>query len=287
MSQIDIPAPPTLTGTDKTKIDVLRDYLFQMSRTLNEGLSTLDVDNFNPRSVIVQSVEQSKEQSVALQQRAAALKTLIISTATEITKVEDILRAEMSSTYAAKSQFGTYINEQTQKFEITAQGISGALSQSDIVSTLDTRASTLEEETTKAKEKQKSFETYISKQEGYYKLGWIEWTPGDFTSHVVGLAVGDSFTFSAESEDEETIDDVTYQKIEVSGAYGALYTSHGIRFYVNGQLAATFSYNDTEGRYSLITPFLDAGTVSVQGGLSMGKWRISQDDNGFSITYAG
>lgn len=287
MSQIDLPAPPTLTGTDRTKIDVLRDYLFQMSRTLNEGLSTLDVDNFNPRSVIVQSVAQSKEQSVALQQRAAALKTLIISTATEIKKVEDILRAEMSSTYTAKSQFGSYFNETTQTFEITAQGISGALEQSDIVTTLDTRATNLETAKDQAKARLDNFEIYISKQEGYYKLGWVEWTPGDFTSHVVGLAVGDSFTFSAESQDEETIDDVTYQKIEVSGAYGALYTSHGIRFYVDGRLAATFAYDESAGRYYLNAPYLDAGTVSVAGGISMGNWRISQDDNGFSITYAG
>lgn len=291
MSQLNLPTPPTLTGSEQNQITVLKDYLFRMSRMLNDAVNGLDLDNFSRKSIVRETISQSQETTKSLMQRAESLKALIISTAHTIMSIDEIMDKILTSEQFAQSIFGTYKRKEEGHYTFDASKFSGDLSKEEWVTDLSVDYDKLhtvlygtegDDDDVGALIRLGALEAYKITNEANFKLGWVTMDGED----VVGLALGQKFMFEAASN-PKTIDGVTYEplKLTETQAYGALYTSKGIQFYVDGNPVAEFRLNDNK-TYYLYSPLVTANKLTLTGNLEMAPWRIDQS-NGFSILYMG
>lgn len=288
MAKISLPMPPVLAGAEQNQITQLRDYLFQMSRILSDGMHSLDVDNFASGSKVLETVQMSQEVSKSLQQRAATLRALIISTATEIVKLEDKKFMTLLSSYMAKSEYGTLFEEEEGTYTFAATGLNEALKKTSTITNLDTRGLEFEKalkgdpddpDDTGALGKIADLELYQRRDEASILLGWVD-IDGQPS---VGLALGHNFSFDATIPDsEQKIGQFTYKKLSTEGSYGALYTARGIEFYMNGNLVASWKIDEATQEYRLETHSL----YVEDGNLNLDPWKIDTSD-GFKILYVG
>ena len=115
MSLVSMPSAPA--GTLAQQVQQQYAYLFQLAQTLNLSLQALEGSGgaaVQARQVAAEAARQGREERA---QQAANLKSLIIKTADTVRQEMDRRWTELSGTYVAQSEFGTYLEKTSQEIE--------------------------------------------------------------------------------------------------------------------------------------------------------------------------
>ena len=159
---------PNITGvTEQEQLMQIKNYLYQLTGQLNFALKSVNGEgNYSPQIVSrddgtvanpVTDIEEKLKNFIEL-------KNLIIKSADVITFFEDIVTRELEGNYVAKSEFGEYQKQTSNKFVETSENVTNYYE-----STQQILANKLE----------------IRKDNCYIKTGWL-----DDDNTVAGLEVG-------------------------------------------------------------------------------------------------
>lgn len=248
----NMPAPPTLVGTEAEQLVQMHRYLFRMNEMLNQAITT---GNIQLQTVSAQQAKQSEvSESVSadLVGQYNQAKALIIKTAHTVRSEMDRIVDELKSKYIAISEWGTYEENIRQEIEKTATGI---VQEFDYDAKLEAIGT--------------DFESYKIESRGYIQSGIIGYD--DQNLPIYGIAVGQDL-----SSRTVTIDGVEHQEIDMTRNL-ATYTADRITFWQNGVEAAYIASN-----------LMTINKVKAIEGLQFGDdWEISRTRGGFAIKWIG
>lgn len=236
----DIRLPNISASADaSTQMAQMRSYLYQMVEQLNWALSALD--SGGTASLPVQTVGQAAPAtSDETDQRMANLRDLIIKSAESVQTELDA----MSSTYVARSDFGTYREDINQRITTNSTKI-----EQQFAFAAEIQANTNRVEV--------DFAAYKTNVEGYIRQGIVGY---DGTIPIIGIAIGqDIRTTQTGVETEQGVFDVIDKRSNMS-----VWTTDKLSFYIGGQEAAYFS----NGKLTVSQIATDRITGS-------GKWDVS------------
>ena len=204
-----------------------------------------------------QAQKAVQENRPKLRNRISNLKSLIIKSAHTVRSEVETLEKSLQSTYVAISDFGTFQEDITGKFEATAASLSQTI---DYYATLNDKLGSVSNE----------FDTYVIDVEGYIRQGIIGY---DGAIPIIGIAIGRDLTVTGT---QETVNGKTYDVIDTSSNM-SVWTPDKLAFYVNGAEIAYFSNGA-----------LYVNAVIVQERLVIGhnKWLIDHS-NGLTIRWIG
>lgn len=254
----DIRLPNISASADaSTQMAQMRSYLYQMVEQLNWSLSALDSRGtasmpVQTASLPVQTVGQSAPAtSDETDQRMANLKDLIIKSAESVQAEFESL----SSTYVARSDFGTYREDIDQRITANSTKIE---QQFAFASEIQANTNRVEVD----------FAAYKTDVQGYIRQGIVGY---DGTIPIIGIAIGqDIRTTQTGVETEQGVFDVIDKRSNMS-----VWTTEKLSFYIGGQEAAYFS----NGRLTVAQIATDRITGS-------GKWDVSFT-NGVKFKWMG
>ena len=236
----DIRLPNISASADaSTQMAQMRSYLYQMVEQLNWALSALD--SGGTASLPVQTVGQAAPAtSDETDQRMANLRDLIIKSAESVQTELDA----MSSTYVARSDFGTYREDINQRITTNSTKI-----EQQFAFAAEIQANTNRVEV--------DFAAYKTNVEGYIRQGIVGY---DGTIPIIGIAIGqDIRTTGTSVETEQGVFDEIDKRSNMS-----VWTTEKLSFYIGGQEAAYFS----NGKLTVSQIATDRITGS-------GKWDVS------------
>ena len=109
---------PQFSGTEKEQLSQVRSYLYQLASQLQWALNNVNTSS----TVIVQSLPKSREATAASGRSASneaqatfdSIKSLIIKSAEIVDAYYEEINKRLSSEYIARSDFGTYTQQNTQ-----------------------------------------------------------------------------------------------------------------------------------------------------------------------------
>jgi hypothetical protein len=118
---------PHITGvTEKEQLVQIKNYLYQLTGQLNFALKAVNSEgNYNPQ-IISHDDSEGLQQVTEIEEKLKnfiELKNLIIKSADVVEFFEDIVTKELKGKYVAKSDFGTYQEETTNKFVETSENV--------------------------------------------------------------------------------------------------------------------------------------------------------------------
>lgn len=245
---LNLNAPPRLTGDTADQLRQITSYLYQLQRDLNVALDSVD-------SVVSQAAENTaKAAEGTVYETAKSLKSLIIKTASVIQQEMDSWTQTLEGSYLAISDFGTYREEVSQEITATATEI---VNRFNYESNLAARVAELEVENTALK-------TYKVETEQYTKSGLLYYDDDEVP--VYGYAVG------------EVLTRVTVNGVETVRREDLLSTwSAGrLNFWQGGNIVAYYANNKM---YVTDGEFLNS--------LQIGDWIITTTGGNLDIDYAG
>ena len=254
----DIRLPNISASADaSTQMAQMRSYLYQMVEQLNWALSALDSGGtaslpVQTASLPVQTVGKAEPAtSDETDQRMANLRDLIIKSAESVQMELDA----MSSTYVARSDFGTYREDIDQRITANSTKIE---QQFAFASEIQANTNRVEVD----------FAAYKTDVEGYIRQGIVGY---DGTIPIIGIAIGqDIRTTGTSVETERGVFDVIDKRSNMS-----VWTTEKLSFYIGGQEAAYFS----NGRLTVAQIATDRITGS-------GKWDVNFT-NGVKFKWMG
>ena len=254
----DIRLPNISASADaSTQMAQMRSYLYQMVEQLNWALSALDSGGTaslpaQTASLPVKTVGQAAPAtSDETDQRMANLRDLIIKSAESVQTELDA----MSSTYVARSDFGTYREDIDQRITANSTKI-----EQQFAFAAEIQANTNRVEV--------DFAAYKTNVEGYIRQGIVGY---DGTIPIIGIAIGqDIRTTQTGVETEQGVFDVIDKRSNMS-----VWTTEKLSFYIGGQEAAYFS----NGRLTVAQIATDRITGS-------GKWDVNFT-NGVKFKWMG
>ena len=243
----DIRLPNISASADaSTQMAQMRSYLYQMVEQLNWSLSVLDSGGtaslpVQTASLPVKTVGQdAPATSDETDQRMANLRDLIIKSAESVQTELDA----MSSTYVARSDFGTYREDINQRITANSTKI-----EQQFAFAAEIQANTNRVEV--------DFAAYKTNVEGYIRQGIVGY---DGTIPIIGIAIGqDIRTTGTSVETEQGVFDEIDKRSNMS-----VWTTEKLSFYIGGQEAAYFS----NGKLTVSQIATDRITGS-------GKWDVS------------
>ena len=243
----DIRLPNISASADaSTQMAQMRSYLYQMVEQLNWSLSVLDSGGtaslpVQTASLPVKTVGQAAPAtSDETDQRMANLRDLIIKSAESVQTELDA----MSSTYVARSDFGTYREDIDQRITANSTKIE---QQFAFASEIQANTNRVEVD----------FAAYKTNVEGYIRQGIVGY---DGTIPIIGIAIGqDIRTTGTSVETEQGVFDEIDKRSNMS-----VWTTEKLSFYIGGQEAAYFS----NGKLTVAQIATDRITGS-------GKWDVS------------
>ena len=243
----DIRLPNISASADaSTQMAQMRSYLYQMVEQLNWALSALDSGGtasmpVQTASLPVKTVGQAAPAtSDETDQRMANLKDLIIKSAESVQAEFESL----SSTYVARSDFGTYREDIDQRITANSTKIE---QQFAFASEIQANTNRVEVD----------FAAYKTNVEGYIRQGIVGY---DGTTPIIGIAIGqDIRTTRTGVETERGVFDEIDKSSNMS-----VWTTEKLSFYIGGQEAAYFS----NGKLTVAQIATDRITGS-------GKWDVS------------
>ncbi len=200
--------PPIINGDVQQQLVQMRSYLYQISRDLNAAL-----DGISPAAVSQQINDKIRTQngatSQAMNEQAGQLKSLIIKTADTVKAYSDRLVADLSSSYVAQSDFGTF----SENIEQSIEAMNGSISQTiaDVSAIND----------------------YVVTTNGYIRQGIIGY---DGATPIIGIVMGQEIAATG----TETVDGKTYDVFDMTKNM-SVWTTQKLSFYVNGQETAYVS----------------------------------------------
>ena len=234
-----IPTPPQLTGDERRQLVQVRSYLYQMAETLNQSLNALTPENFHGElSKTLQSAATLQQVEEQVHESAAALKAMIVKTATQVQARMDAITAALEGEYVARSEFGDYREQVSAEITATAASIVQAYNYDSRLDALD--------------ESMAGFEAYEVSTRAYIKTGLLYHDEANVP--IYGVAVG-------QREDEPG-------ENAVSGAGSlATFTADRLSFWQNGVETAWIS----DGQWC-------ARAVEVKERITLGQWAMEQQN---------
>ena len=244
----DIRLPNISASADmSTQMAQMRSYMYQMVEQLNWALNALDSSASDqvqqlPGQTVAPADDDKKEDDT--NQRMANLRDLIIKSAEVVRQEMDRLETELKGSYVAISEFGTYLEEISQRIEADPTQLSQYFKfASDIRADLD-RVGV-------------DFTSYKTDVEGYIRQGIVGY---DGTVPIIGIAIGqDIRTSQTGVETEQGVYDVIDKSSNMS-----VWTTEKLSFYIGGQETAYFS----NGK-------LTVAQIAADRITGAGKWDVS------------
>ena len=250
-----IDLPPTLQGDEKSQLEQMWRYLYQLSESINNNLEAIGGNDLTDKEratmqQILTAAGGGTEQGVSSEYET--LKSLIIKTADFVQTSLQEYRMVLFGETEASSQFGQVNRRTGMDVAVTPDGVLQKFSLREIV---------------------KDLKTYEVNAKNYIKTGLLRTVN---SIPVYGVAIGkDVVTFSEDGTEtyndgnkvaELTADELSFWQ---NGVKIAGYTGSKISFYYNGsevfyiQQGKLYSTNDIE---------LSAGKKVI-----MGNWSIADD----------
>ena len=253
MSLVSMPSAPA--GTLAQQVQQQYAYLFQLAQTLNLSLQALEGSGgaaVQARQAAAEAARQGREERA---QQAANLKSLIIKTADTVRQEMDRRWTELSGTYVAQSEFGTYLEKTSQEIEEDPTKITRYFKfASDIQADVDKVGT--------------DFTSYKTDVEGYIRQGIVGY---DGVTPILGIAIGQDIKTTATGvETEKGVYDVIDKSSNMS-----VWTTEKLSFYIGGQEAAYFS----NGK-------LTVAQIATDRLTGAGKWDVSFT-NGVKFKWIG
>lgn len=118
---------PHITGvTEKEQLVQIKNYLYQLTGQLNFALKAVNSEgNYNPQ-IISHDDSEGLQQVTEIEEKLKnfiELKNLIIKSADVIEFFEDIVTRELEGNYVAKSDFGIFQEQTSNKFVETSENV--------------------------------------------------------------------------------------------------------------------------------------------------------------------
>lgn len=243
----DIRLPNISASADmSTQMAQMRSYMYQMVEQLNWALNALDggtpVQEQQLPGQTATASDDKKEDDT--NQRMANLRDLIIKSADVVRQEMEQLATELKGSYVAQSDFGTYLEEISQRIEADPSQLSQYFKfASDIRADVEKVGV--------------DFASYKTDVEGYIRQGIVGY---DGTVPIIGIAIGqDIRTSQTGVETEQGVYDVIDKSSNMS-----VWTTEKLSFYIGGQETAYFS----NGK-------LTVAQIAADRITGAGKWDVS------------
>lgn len=176
--------PPTLSADDRRNMEMLHQYLTQISDQLNQSLMTIGTE-----ATLTEEARRAAQAGTGAAAETAedgtynTLRSMIIKSAKIVRSEIDELRTTLQSNYVAQSEFGTYQQTVTNQISASADGIRQEFTLADGVIDQD-------------------MNSYIRKNSQYIFIGIV-----DKINQKAGIAIGDGVTTYDENEEPVLADD--------------------------------------------------------------------------------
>ena len=147
---IYIRLPNITASTEREQLVQMKSYLFQLAEQLQWALQNVDTSNntvaVTPTPNSLQSSSQNTASSASPEVSFGSIKALIIKSADIVNAYYDVINSRLSSEYVAQSDFGTYLQENSQSITQTSNYIEQLFtSQQQITTDIDSLNVTLDE----------------------------------------------------------------------------------------------------------------------------------------------
>ena len=241
-------------GDAASQVVQMRSFLYQLVQDLNLSLQALEGSG-GAAVQARQAAEAAQQGREERAQQAANLKSLIIKTADTVRQEMDRRWTELSGTYVAQSEFGTYLEKTSQEIEEDPTKITRYFKfASDIQADVDKVGT--------------DFTAYKTDVEGYIRQGIVGY---DGVTPILGIAIGQDIKSTATGvETEKGVYDVIDKSSNMS-----VWTTEKLSFYIGGQEAAYFS----NGK-------LTVAQIATDRLTGAGKWDVSFT-NGVKFKWIG
>ena len=241
-------------GDAASQVVQMRSFLYQLVQDLNLSLQALEGSG-GAAVQARQAAEAAQQGREERAQQAANLKSLIIKTADTVRQEMDRRWTELSGTYVAQSEFGTYLEKTSQEIEEDPTKITRYFKfASDIQADVDKVGT--------------DFTAYKTDVEGYIRQGIVGY---DGVTPILGIAIGQDIKSTATGvETEKGVYDVIDKSSNMS-----VWTTEKLSFYIGGQEAAYFS----NGK-------LTVARIATDRLTGAGKWDVSFT-NGVKFKWIG
>lgn len=244
--------PPVISGSFSDQMHAVKSFLSSLCKDLNFAFQNLDFGNFCVETAQqLSNTSLTDEQKKEIANTANDLRSIIITNATEIYQEIDRMTAEFDSIYVAKSDFGTYIDEEGNEVEWTASGL---VQQFENIQTIVSNNET-------------EFDSYVAKTNASIIIGKLYEEDG---IPMYGVGIGQHIE-TQEGVDEEGNE--TQEVVSVSDL-SATFTADRLRFWDNGDWVAEISRN-----------VLTITNAVIKNSLSIGGFTWSYDNEGLLLSY--
>ena len=248
---MNLSAPPRLTGDTADQLRQITSYLYQLQRDLNVALDSVD-------SVVSQAAEDTaKAAQGTVSETAKSLKSLIIKTASVIQQEMDTWTQTLEGNYLAISDFGEYREEVSQEITTTATEIVNSFNFNSTLEAYRARIEELEADNS-------VLNSYKVQTEQYTKTGLLYFD--EFDVPVYGYAVGEVLTRVTVNGEE------TVRREDLMATWSA----GRLNFWQGGNIVAYYANNKM---YVTDGEFLNS--------LQIGDWIITTAGGNLDIDYAG
>lgn len=246
--------PPILTGDTQNDLYRLRDYLFQLSNTLEAAATAPAAQNTGG------SAGTDKATVAAVRKSAQELRDLIAKSADRVEQESraytDGKTAVYDSRYLAQSDFGTYEESMESRMNSMAGQIEETFSRSETLSN--------------------DLAKYTTLLEGEIRRGIVA-DPDNPGQYVLGIAISSNLQFTGEVYHGT---DADYYYLVPGQTFG-LYTSSGWQFWVNGY---------KKGYYNSLDEKLHVRDIVSEDSLQIGAdWQLRalHDSQELEFMYVG
>jgi len=234
--------PPALSGAPQQA--VLYAYLYQMAQQLNLALGQL-----TEKTEKIEQTAGEKAGKTELSQQYQNLKALVIKSADTVQAEMDRLAAELTGSYVAKSEFGSYVEQLSLYLEANPEALTQYYKfAADLRGDLDRVDA--------------DFASYRTETGGYIRTGIVYY---DGAAPVYGVAVGQDLT--VQEVDGETVVD--------QRRFRSTFTANRLSFWQDETEVAYISDNRLYIR-----------EVEVLEAVTLGPWRLTTT-GGLTLQWIG
>lgn len=233
--------PPYPTGSVAQQCAQQYTYLFQMAQQLNMALDQLEAVGGEDIAQKRAAVAREKGNEPTQKESYDKLKSLIVKTAETVERGMEQITTQMSESYVAASDFGSYVERLSAYLEANPEAVTQYYG---FYSELKADMAAVDA----------AFADYKVDTEGYIRTGIVYY---DGAVPVYGVAVGQNLT-ATEVDGERVVDPNNFR---------AVFTATKLSFWQDSTEVAYVSNNR-----------LYIHDITVLGSLELGRWKMEEAD---------
>ena len=233
--------PPYPTGSVAQQCAQQYAYLFQMAQQLNMALDQLETAGGEDIAQKRAAAAREKGSEPTQKESYDKLKSLIVKTAETVERGMEQITAQMSESYVAVSDFGSYVERLSAYLEANPEAVTQYYG---FYSELKADMAAVDA----------AFADYKVDTEGYIRTGIVYY---DGAVPVYGVAVGQNLT-ATEVDGERVVDPNNFR---------AVFTATKLSFWQDSTEVAYVSNNR-----------LYIHDITVLGSLELGRWKMEEAD---------